>query len=213
MSPHRSLNRCFDRTGLHVAQLHPISARMLMLMLPLVCLVFAATTPALGEVYKWADENGVMHYSSAPPEKPKAKYRRIDSKALMVSQANNPEPDAVQLPQQQAAKDLISKVVALERQVDAERQARQAADAQNLATQAFYAQRLAEQQSSRNIALVPTIPTVSGVFFAPPFHRFHTHPCRSMTAGAMMNCPPPTAGRDRRSLDFGKPPSGWIAQH
>lgn len=211
MPPHRSLNRCFDRTGLHVAQHHPISARMRML--PLACLVFAATTPALGEVYKWADENGVTHYSSAPPEKPKAKFRRIDSKALMVSQANNPEPDATRLPQQQAAKDLISKVDALERQVDAERQARQAADAQNLATQAFYAQRLAEQQSSRNIALVPTIPTVSGVFFAPPFHRFHTHPCRSMTAGAMMNFPSPTAGHDRRSLDFWKPSSGWVAQH
>lgn len=210
---HRSLNRCFDRTGLYGAPHHPISARMRMLMLPLACLAFAATTPALGEVYKWADENGVTHYSSAPPEKPQAKFKRIDSKALMVSQANNPEPDAAQLPQQQAAKDLISKVDALERQVDAERQARQAADAQNMATQAAYAQRLAEQQNSRNIALVPTIPTVSGVFFLPPFHRFHTHPCRSMTAGAMMNCPPLTAGHDRRSLDFGKPPSGWVAQH
>lgn len=201
-----SLNRCLASMHLYAASHHPIRTRMLVL--PFVCFVFAATTPAFGDVYKWADEGGVVHYSSVPPEKPKAKVKRIDSKELAVSQAKNSEHDAIQRPEMQAAQDLTDKVDELQRRVDTEHQARQAADAQNVAAQAAYAQALAGQQAARNAAYIPTIPTVSGVFFVPPLRRTHDHPCHSVAAGAMTNCDQPDVDHDRHGFDHTKPDPG-----
>lgn len=187
-----SLNPSFAGFGSYLAQHHHVTVRMLAL--PLTCLVLAATTPAFGQVYKWADENGVTHYSSAPPGKTKATFKRMDSEALAVSQAKTPKQEAPLPPKEQAVQDLNSKVDALEHQIDAEHQARQAADAQNLATQAAYAQALADQQvqAARNVGYVSTIPAtipvVSGVLLVPPSQRMHHDSCRSMGAGTMTNC-------------------------
>lgn len=155
-------------------------------MLPLLAgLAFAVTTSARGEVYKWTDENDVVHYSSAPPQKNKAKFKRIDSKDLLVSQAKSPQHAALPPPAEQATQDLNDKVDALQHQVEAERQARQTADAQNQATQAAYAQALANQQAVAGY--VPTIPSVSGILFVPPPHRIHDGSCRGVGTNTM-NC-------------------------
>ena len=177
-----SLNHFLDSLGLYLA-LHPrVGVRMAML--PLASIALAAATPAFAQVFKWADENGVMHYSSAPPEKAKLKFKQMDSKALAVTQGKNPERGATRNPEEQA-QDLTGRIDALERQVDAERQARQAADVQNLATQTAYAQALADQQAARDMGYIQTIPTVSGILLVPPFHRSHADNCR---AGLMTNC-------------------------
>lgn len=178
-----SLNHFLESLGLYLA-LHPrVVVRMVLL--PLAFIALTAATPAFAQVFKWADENGVTHYSSALPEKAKAKFKRMDSNALAVTQGKTPEPNGIQHLEEQAAQDLTGKIDALEHQVDAERQARQAADAQNLATQAAYAQALADQQAARDTGYIQTIPTVSGLLLVPTFHRRHTDHCR---AGLMTNC-------------------------
>ena len=178
------------------------------MLLSLACFVFAATPPALADVYKWVDAGGVVHYSSVPPEKTKAKVKRIDAKDLKISQAKTSEHDAIQRPQLQAAQDLIDKVDELQRRIDTEHQARQAADAQNIATQAAYTQALAAQ-AARNAAYVPTIPTVSGVVFLPAQRWPHDHFGHSMAAGATTNCDPSDVNHDHHGFEHTKPGPGF----
>ena len=195
------LNHCPDKSNLRIASQHLFG------MLILACCTFAMALPAFGEVYKWADEGGVVHYSSVPPEKLKTKVKRIENSELAVPQGKMPAQDAAVHPEVQAAQELAGKVDDLQRQVDAEHQARQTADAQNLATQAAYAQSLADQQAARNAAYIPTIPAVSGVLFLPEQHRRHDNPCRGV-AGMMTNCPPQRVDHDGHKFDHGKPLPG-----
>ena len=188
---------------LSAASHHPMRARRLLL--PLACFVFAATPLALADVYKWVDAGGVVHYSSVPPGKTKAKVKRIEGKDLKISQAKTSEHDAIRRPQVQAAQELIDKVDELQRRIDTEHQARQAADAQNVATQAAYAQALAAQQAARNAAYIPTIPTVSGVVFLPAQRWDHDHHGHSVAAGAMTNCAPSDVNHDHHGFDHAQP--------
>ena len=182
-------NHLFARFGTSITPhraSHHIGVQMLVL--PFTCLALVASSCAWGQVYKWADEDGVTHYSSAPPGKDKTKFKRLDKEALAVPEAKVPKRE---VPKELVARDLNSKVDTLQQQVVAERQARQAAEAQNQATQAAYAQALIEQQNAHNVSYVPTIPTVSGVLLLPSPQRNHfDNGCRSMGAGAMTNCSP-----------------------
>src|SRR5438045_7207998 len=104
---------------------HAICPRMLAL--PLVCCVLVAATAAHGEVYKWVDDSGVMHYTSAPPEKSIKAFKRMDRVALSVPEARVPKSVSPPAPQP-AVQDFSSKVDSLERHVTTERQARLAAE-------------------------------------------------------------------------------------
>jgi len=56
-------------------------------MIPVVLAAFAASTPAATEVYRWVDENGVVHFSqSAPPG-------NVNGVELMVLDNTQPVPD------------------------------------------------------------------------------------------------------------------------
>jgi hypothetical protein len=159
----------------------------------------AATVSARAELYKWADDQGVTHYSSVAPDTPKAKVKRIDNKDLAVAQATAPVRDTESKVETPPIQALATKVDELQRQVDAEHQARVTADAQNAATQAAYAQALASQQAAR-AAYVPTIPTVSGVIFLPEPRRHLDDPCRF--SAAAMGC---SHAEHRRQGDHAAP--------
>jgi hypothetical protein len=169
----------FDRPGHRVSPKNQFVARKLML--ALAGITVAASVPAFAQVYKWTDEDGVLHYSSAPPEKSRAGVQRIDSKSLEVSRGKTLPPDPNNPP---AVQELASKVSSLERQLDRERQANQA----SMATQATYAQALANQQAARSVEYYPTIPVVSGVWLAsPPYQNRYPNHCRA----GMANCSQP----------------------
>ena len=191
------LNDYADQSTLRGA-LHPLFS-----LLAVVCFMLAVTLPAFGEVYTWADADGIVHYSSVPPEKSKSKVKRMQSRELAVSQGKAPAPtqNAALRSEAQATQELAGKVEELQRQVDVERQARQTADAQNLATQAAYAQTLANQQAARNAAYIPGIPTVSGILVLPPFHQSHENPCRSDGVDGMMHCPQRNAAADHHKFE------------
>lgn len=155
-----------------------------------LCLV--VTTAVQGQVFKWEDDSGVTHYSSSPPEKTKAIVKRLDREALSVSQAKSPKVDPTPVTEALPDADLSSKVTALERQIDAEKQARQAAEAQNIATQAAYAQALANQQEARNVGYIPSLPTIpalSGILLLPAGEKMHSDHCRSLASGTKTGCP------------------------
>lgn len=73
------LNDYADQSTLRGA-LHPLFS-----LLAVVCFMLAVTLPAFGEVYTWADADGIVHYSSVPPEKSKSKVKRMESRELAVS--------------------------------------------------------------------------------------------------------------------------------
>ena len=157
--------------------------RVRLLIGSLVFLAFAGSTSALAAMYKWTDNDGVLHYSSVAPEKSTFDVKRLDSKALDVSRARTPA-NYRKTVEPVVAPDLNSKVEALERQVEQERQARVAADQQNMATQAAYAQALVEQQSARNVAYQQTIPVLtSGMILSAPHHWNHHDECGAGSTG------------------------------
>lgn len=149
----------------------------------LACFGIAATTVASAAMYKWVDEDGVLHYSSAVPEKFKAEVKRLDAKALDVSRART-LPNARKPVATPVAADLTGKVEALERQVEEEHKARLAADEQNRITQAAYAQALADQQAVRTVAYQPTIPVLtSGMVLSATHHRNFADECARDASG------------------------------
>ena len=98
------------------------------LLVPLM--VALAAVPAWAEVYKWVDDSGTVNYSNLPPANPAVakKTQLVPDKVSVIS----PDPAVVRAMQAgQSTRDraLAEKVDRLERQLDAERHARQAAGA------------------------------------------------------------------------------------
>jgi hypothetical protein len=88
---------------------------------------FAALTASavFADVYKWVDENGKTHYSDQAPQKG-AKLRPIEDRLSLYS----PEPSVARALQAGGARNPAvpaDRIADLERQLQAERRARQSA--------------------------------------------------------------------------------------
>jgi hypothetical protein len=164
------------------------------------CLYLPALTTALcisvanAEVYKWVDKNGVTNYSAEPPKDAKA-ARKVD---VVEDRISVYPPDAAVIATSGAASSskadraVADKIDSLQRQLDAERLARQnAAAAEQKAAQAAHDRCVAErrvdcdagsQQNWQQAA--PVIVTGRGrrpAAFAP------TVPLNGVTAGNVTN--------------------------
>jgi hypothetical protein len=96
-------------------------------LVPLLAAFAALTAPAVfADVYKWVDENGKTHYSDQAPKKA-AKILPIEDRLSLYS----PEPGVARALQAGAARNPVvppaDRIAELERQLQAERQARQSA--------------------------------------------------------------------------------------
>ncbi len=109
--------------------------------LPLVFGLLAAV-PVYAQVYKWVDERGVTNYASEPPQDAKGKSKaRIVEDTLSVYTPPKAVTQAIEDAREQRKSPLAEKVDDLERQLEAERRARQvaanaAAEAQAAAAEA-----------------------------------------------------------------------------
>lgn len=108
--------------------------------------VVLAGTPAWAQVYKWVDERGVTHYSDQAPPKQEA-VKNLDIVADRLS-VYTPDPSLMRPSEHQGGDPVLSdRIDRLERQLQAERQARQyAAAAEAQAYMTAYEQCLADRR-------------------------------------------------------------------
>ena len=150
-----------------------------------VCSTFAAPQ-ARAQIYKWVDDSGVVNYSSQPPANHKAKG--LDTSAITVSVYEAPKPGQGAAATKSEVASLGNKIESLERQLEAERQARRyAADADARALQAAYDQCVAQRGVDCNGIYNTFYPYWSTAVFVPRFRRFHVAPSFPMTT---RNMPP-----------------------
>ncbi|OGA54526.1 MAG: hypothetical protein A3G24_13820 [Betaproteobacteria bacterium RIFCSPLOWO2_12_FULL_62_13] len=98
--------------------------------LPIVLVAILATAPAFAQVYKWVDERGVTNYSNQPPADPKtARKLALVEDGLSVYTPDKAFMQAVDAFRQRSARVSAERVAGLERELEAERQARQYAAA------------------------------------------------------------------------------------
>jgi hypothetical protein len=169
--------------------------------LALLCLLAAA--PAWADaIYKWVDDQGVVHYSNTRPVKQKVEVVAEDRVSTIQSEPAATRPAA----SGRAETDYLARRVALlERELAAQRQAVQAASAsESRAMQADYDDCLA----ARRVDCIggygppaviyggPIVP-VRRVFARN--HRFHTaRNITGLTAGNVVTFPSPRSGSFRR---------------
>lgn len=146
-----------------------------------MCATFSAA-PAWAQIYKWVDDHGVVNYSNQPPANRKAK--ELDTSAITVSiyEAEKPGHRAAAAARSEAA-SLSDKIDRLERQLEAERQARQYAAADARALQAAYDQCVAQRGVDCNSIYNGFYPYGSIAVFVPRFHRFRIVPIFPVTTG------------------------------
>lgn len=86
----------------------------------------AAALPAHAQIYKWVDERGVTNYSSQPPADPKAvrKLGLVENR-LSVYTPDHALVQAIEALHQRNNQALSERVDLLERQLEAERRARE----------------------------------------------------------------------------------------
>jgi hypothetical protein len=93
-------------------------------------LAILASAPASAQVYKWVDERGVTNYSNQPPTDPKAANKvAIVEEKISVYTPDKALMQAVEAARQRSNQGLSERVASLERQLEAERRARQYASA------------------------------------------------------------------------------------
>lgn len=147
---------------------------LILLLMVGVCSTFTATR-AWAQIYKWVDDRGVVNYSSQPPANRKAK--ELDTSAITVSVYEAPKPGQGAAAMRSEVASLGNKIEWLERQLEAERQARHyAADAGARAFQAAYDQCVAQRGVDCNGIYDSFYPYGSTAVFVPRFHRFHVAP-------------------------------------
>ena len=89
-----------------------------------------ASAPASAQVYKWVDERGVTNYSSQPPADPEAaKKVAIVKDTISVYTPDKALTQAIEAARQGSGAALSERIVSLERELEAERLARQYATA------------------------------------------------------------------------------------
>lgn len=109
---------------------------------------FLVAVPAFAQVYKWVDENGMTNYSGKPPTEVKAgtKLDTVPEK-ITVYTPDKALVQAMQARAQRTEPALSDRIDRLERQLLAERQARQqAAAVQAGGAQTVYERCLAERR-------------------------------------------------------------------
>ena len=146
-----------------------------------VCATFSAA-PAWAQIYKWVDDHGVVNYSNQPPANRKAK--ELDTSAIPVSIYEAEKPGHRAAAARSEAASLSDKIDRLERQLEAEREARQyAAAADARALQAAYDQCVAQRGVDCNGIYNGFYPYGSTAVFVPRFHRFRIAPIFPVTTG------------------------------
>lgn len=139
-----------------------------------VCVTFSAG-PAWAQIYKWVDDRGVVNYSGEPPANRKA--QQLDTSAITLSVYEADKPGHRSVAARSEAASLSDKIDKLERQLEAERLARQyAAAADARASQAAYDQCVAQRGVDCNGTYNGFYPYWSTAVFVPRFHRFGTAP-------------------------------------
>ena len=126
---------------------NPTMRRLILSSALVSVLSFAAATPALAQVYKWVDERGVVNYSNEAPADRKA--TQLDPKNSRVSVIGSDDSTKRTATAESSVSErvLAEKVDRLERKLDAERYARNAADAQaQSAADASYQQCLRDRR-------------------------------------------------------------------
>jgi len=103
----------------------------------MVLLAILAAAPACAQLYKWVDERGVTNYSNQPPADPKTakKLARVED-SISVYTPDQALTQAVEAFRQKSAHASAERIASLERELEAERRARQLAAA--AAAQATY---------------------------------------------------------------------------
>ena len=89
-----------------------------------------ASAPAFAQVYKWVDARGVTNYSSQPPDDPQAaKKVAIVKDTISVYTPDKALTQAIEAARQGSDPALSQRITSLERELEAERLARQYATA------------------------------------------------------------------------------------
>lgn len=98
--------------------------------LTIVLVAILATAPACAQLYKWVDERGVTNYANQPPADPKAakKLQPIDDR-VSVYTPDAALTQAVAAFRQKSDRTSAERIASLERELEAERRARQYATA------------------------------------------------------------------------------------
>jgi len=116
--------------------------------LAVAAVLAGAASSALGQVYKWVDQNGVTNYSGKPPTEINA-VKKLDvvAERLSVYPPDKAVMRALDTASQRIDPVLTNRIDLLERQLAAERQARQYAAATEASVlQAAYEQCLAQRR-------------------------------------------------------------------
>ncbi len=103
--------------------------------LPIVLVATLAAAPGFAQLYKWVDERGVTNYSNQPPTDPGAakKLRPVEDR-ISVYAPDKALMQAVEAFRQRMDQASAERIRSLERELEAERLARQYAAAQAQAT-------------------------------------------------------------------------------
>lgn len=92
----------------------------------IVLVAILASAPASAQIYKWVDERGVTNYSNQPPTDPDAaKKLAIVEDRISVYTPDKALMRAIEAARQGSNQALSERVASLERQLEAERRARQ----------------------------------------------------------------------------------------
>lgn len=94
--------------------------------LTVVLVAILATAPACAQLYKWVDERGVTNYSNQPPADPKAakKLQPVEDR-VSVYTPDEALTQAVAAFRQKSDRTSAERIASLERELEAERRARQ----------------------------------------------------------------------------------------
>lgn len=99
---------------------------LIRLLIALVAIL--ASAPASAQVYKWVDERGVTNYSNQPPTDAAKKVAIVEDK-ISVYTPDKALMQAIEAARQGSNQALSERVASLERELEAERRARQYASA------------------------------------------------------------------------------------
>jgi hypothetical protein len=106
----------------------------------------SSIAPASAQVYKWVDDTGATHYSDQAPAKGKSK-KKTEIVSDRLSLYSPPSPSQVPASHSKSDPALYNRIEALERQLQAEREARNSvAAAEARASLAFYERCLADRR-------------------------------------------------------------------
>ncbi len=137
--------------------------------LAIVLVAILAGAPAFAQVYKWVDERGVTNYSNQPPADPKAaKELALVEDRISVYTPDKALMQAVDALHRRSNQALAERIDSLERQLEAERRARQYAAAE---AQAAYDPCLGRQGNNCNGIYGGYYPYDPAVVFVPFRHR------------------------------------------